>query len=138
MLKSSFCDYSYVYILVKGFISIAAQVWDNPNNVDKEVVFKNCTPFTDCISEINNTQIENAKNNDVVMPMYNLIEYSKNHSKTSGSSWQYHRDELALTYAGTVAKFHAANNSTLLKFQQKITGKTYAANSRKNVAMTLS
>ena len=73
MLKSSFCDYSYVYILVTAFISIAAQVWDNPNNEDKEVVFKNCTPFTDCISEINNTQTENANNNDVVMPMYNRI-----------------------------------------------------------------
>ena len=54
---------------------------------------KNCAPFTDCISEINNIQIDNAKDIDVLMPMYNLIEYSNNYSKTSRSLWQYYRDE---------------------------------------------
>ena len=57
----------------------------NPNNNHKELVFKNCAPFTDCISEINNTQIDNAKDIDLVMLMYNLIEYDNNYSKTSGS-----------------------------------------------------
>ena len=74
MLKSSLCDYSDVYIFVKRNISIEAQVEDNPNNGDKEVVFKNYAPFTDCISEINNTQIDNSKDTDLVMPMYDLIE----------------------------------------------------------------
>ena len=55
------------------------------NNTNKKVVFKNCAPFTDCISEINNTQVDNAKDIDIVMPMYNLLEYSDNYSKTSGS-----------------------------------------------------
>ena len=59
----------------------------------KEIIFKNCAPFTDCISEINNTQVDNAKDLDVVMLMYNLIEYSDNYSKTRGSLWQYYRDE---------------------------------------------
>ena len=86
MLKSSLCDYSDAYILVKGTISIASQAGDNPNNGSKEVVFVlHCAPFTDCISEINNMQIDNAKDIDVVVPMYNLIEYSDNYSKTSGS-----------------------------------------------------
>ena len=84
ILNSILCNYSDAYILAKGTISIAAQTGDNPNNGNKEVLFKNCAPFTDCISEINNTQIENAKDINVVMPMYNLIEYSKNYSKTSG------------------------------------------------------
>ena len=57
----------------------------NANNNHKELVFKNCAPFTDCISEINNTQIDNAKDIDLVMLMYNLIEYSNNYSKTSES-----------------------------------------------------
>ena len=57
----------------------------NPNNNDNDVVFKNCAPFTDCISEINNTQIDNAKGINVVMLMYNLIECSDNYSKKSGS-----------------------------------------------------
>ena len=55
----------------------------------KKVIFKNCALFTDCISKINNTQVDNAKDIDIVMPMYNVIEYSVNYSKTSGSLWQY-------------------------------------------------
>ena len=73
MLKSSLYGYSSTCVLVRGTISIAAQAEHNPNNGDKEVVFKNCAPFTDYISEINNTQIDNSKDIDVVMPMYNLI-----------------------------------------------------------------
>ena len=60
---------------------------------NKGVIFKNCAPFTECISDINNTQIDNAKYIDVVMPMYNVIEYSNNYLKTSGSLWQYYRDD---------------------------------------------
>ena len=59
----------------------------------KEIIFKNCVPFTDCVSEINNTQIDNAKHIGAVMPMYNLIEYSDNYSKTLGSLWQYYRSD---------------------------------------------
>ena len=61
ILKSVLCGYSDAYILVKGNISIETQEEDNPNNNNKEVVFKNCSPVADCISEINNTQIDNAK-----------------------------------------------------------------------------
>ena len=61
---------------------------------------------------------------DEIMPMYNLIEYSNNYSKTAGSLWQYYRDEPVLYDAGTIANFHAANNSAPFKFKQKITGKT--------------
>ena len=87
MLKSSLCDYSDAYILVKGTItanSTAAQ-GAAVNNTNKKVIFKNCAPFTNCISEINNTQIDNAKDLDIVMPMYNLIEYSDNYAKATGS-----------------------------------------------------
>ena len=74
ILKSSLYDYSDVYILVKGAITIPpVPARAIPGNNDKEVVFKNCTPFTDCISEINNTQIDNVKDIDVVIPMYSLI-----------------------------------------------------------------
>ena len=58
----------------------------------KKVKFKNCIPFTNCISEINNTQVDNATDIDIVMPMYKLIEYSDNYSKTSGSLSQYFKD----------------------------------------------
>ena len=78
MLKPSFCHYSDPYILVSGTISVAALATGGGNNI-MQIVFKNCAPFTDCISEINNTKIHNAKHTDVVMQMYNLIEYSSNY-----------------------------------------------------------
>ena len=80
MLKSSLCDYSDAYILVKGTISVV-------NTADAEVIFKNCALFTDWISEVSNTQIDNARDIDVVRAIYNLIEKSDNYSKTSGSLW---------------------------------------------------
>ena len=77
MLKSSLCDYSNAYILVKGIITSMGAGADaavrQQEEIDKGVAFKNCAPFTNCISEINNTQIDNAKDIDIVMPMYNLI-----------------------------------------------------------------
>ena len=87
MLRSILCDYSDAYILVKGNISVnnTAAAGAAANNTNKKVIFKNCAPFTDCISKINNTQVDNAKDIDIVMPMYNLIEYRDNYSKTSGS-----------------------------------------------------
>ena len=91
MLKSSLCDYSDAYILVSGTITITGAGADDAakrlDERNKGVIFKNCAPFTDWISEINNTQIDNAKYIDIVMPMYNSIEYSHNYSKTSESLW---------------------------------------------------
>ena len=87
MLNSRLCDYSDAYILNKGIISIA-QVPPppaNPNNNKKEVVFKTCAPFTEFISKINNTQIDNPKEFKVAMPIYNLIKYSYDYLKTLGS-----------------------------------------------------
>ena len=92
MLRSSLCDYSDAYILVKGAITITGAWADTAakqaDERDKEVIFKNCALFTNCISKINNIYIDNANNIDIVMPMYNLIEYSDSYSKTSGSLWR--------------------------------------------------
>ena len=86
MLRTSLCDYNDAYILVNGTITItAAGDNDAARRLDERnrgVIFNNCVPFTDCISEINNTQIDNTKYIDVVMPMHNLIEYSDNYLKT--------------------------------------------------------
>ena len=84
MLRSSLCDCSNAYILVKGNISVnnTAAAAADPDNRNKKVTFKNCAPFTNCIIKINNTQIDNAEYIDIVMPMYNLIEYSDNYSET--------------------------------------------------------
>ena len=126
MLKSSLCDYSDAYILVKGTISVnntAAQV-GAVNNNNKKVIFKNCAPFTNCISEINNTQIDNAKDIDIVMPMYNLIEYSDNYAKTTGSLWQYCKDIPARNANDEIIIFADGNTTDSFNFKAKITGRT--------------
>ena len=87
MLRSSLCDYCDACILFKGNISVNNTAADGAaaNNSDKKVIFKNYAPFTNCISKINNIPIDNAEYTDIVTLMYNLIEYSDNYSKTSGS-----------------------------------------------------
>ena len=109
MLKSSLCDYSDTYILVKGTITVnkTAAQGAAANNANKKVIFKNCAPFTNCISEINNTQID--KDIDIVMPMYNLIEYSDNYAKTTGSLWQYCKDIPARDNNNQILEFTGGN-----------------------------
>ena len=87
MLKSSFCDYSDAYIHVKRTVTAnnTAAADADANNTNEKVIFNNCAPFTRYINEINNTNVDDAKDIDIVMPMYNLIEYSDNYSKTSES-----------------------------------------------------
>ena len=121
MLRSSLCNYSDAYILVSETITVAALGADRRND-DIQVVFKSCAPFTNFISQINNTQIDNAKYVDVLMSMYNLIEYSNNHSKASWSLRHYYRDEPALNDTGASVNFPV--NSGSFKFKQKITGST--------------
>ena len=114
MLRSDLCDFSDTYIVVKGNITVIkktfiANDFVNLNNTDaiatatnnannnlfdgKKLIFKNNAPFINCISNINGIKIYNAEDLDVVMPMYNLLEYSKNYKKTTGSLWNYYRDE---------------------------------------------
>ena len=90
---------------------------------NKGVAFKNCAPFTNGISEINNAQIDNDEDIDIVISMYNLIEYSNNYSKRSGSLWQYYRDEPN----------DNLENPESFKFKMKITGKTPDAGNEKVV-----
>ena len=82
----------------------------------QSVVFKNNAPFTNCISKINGIQIDNAEDLDVVMRMYNLLEFSKKYRKTTGSWWNYYRDEPSNPLS---------SNSESFKYKLSITGKTY-------------
>ena len=125
MLRSNLFDYADSYICVKGTITITgAGNYDAARQADerdKGITFKNCTSFTKCISRINNADIDNAQDIDIVMPMYNFIEYSDNYSKTSGSLWQYYKD---------VPNNNLANSASF-KFKLKIIGKTPAAGNKK-------
>ena len=103
-IESSLCDYSDAYILVTGYITltrtIAAAVADNapqrkqPLDAATQVVFKNCAPFEKCSTEIDGTLVDEANFINNTMPMYNLIEYSDKYSDTSGSLWDFKRDEI--------------------------------------------
>ena len=126
MLKSSLCDYSHAYILVKGTISVnnTAAQGVAANNTNKKVIFKNCAQFTNCISEINNTQIDNAEDIDIVMPMHNLIEHSDNYAKTTGSLWQYCKDIPAQNVNDEIIVFDVNNVTDSFNFKVKITGRT--------------
>ena len=119
MLRSSLCDHVGAYILVKRTITITragdAAASSQADGRNKGVIFKNCAPFI-CISKINDAEIDNAQDIDIVIPVFNLTEYRNNYSKTSGSLWQYYKDEPNDNLA----------NSESFKSKVKITGNTPA------------
>ena len=132
MLRSNLCDYSDAYILVKGTITVTALGANNGgNNIrdkkNRPLILKNNAPFVSCITRINGELIEDADDLDIVIPMYNLLEYSKNYRKTIGSLYNYYRDEL--TNDDNDNNFDNRNvvNSEAFKYKNKITGNTYNA-----------
>ena len=130
MLRSDSCDYADVYILVNGTITVTAPD-DGANNIrdkrNRPLILKNNAPFISCITKINNELIEYAEDLDIVMPMYNLLEYSKNFRKTIGSLYNYYRDELTNDNipAGKTFDNIRVVNSNAFKYKNKIIGNTY-------------
>ena len=113
ILRSDLYDFSGAYIVVEGDIIVT-----EPDNAkrNKSVTFENNAPFINCISKINGVKIDNAEDLDVVIPMNNLLEYSKNYRKTTGSLWNYYRDELSNPLY---------SNSESSRYKTNITGNTY-------------
>ena len=123
MLKWSLCNFSDAYVHVRGTILIPnTGTAAMPNNRNKKVIFKICARFTDCISEIDNSQADNARDIDSVVSIYNLIEYSGIYSKTSESLRQHFRDESALDNGNSITNFPSNNNIILFKSKEIITG----------------
>ena len=116
-IESSHCDYSDAYILVTGNITV------NGGNNSTKVAFKNCVPFKKCRTEINETFVDEAEHINIVMPMYNLVEYSDNYSDTSGSLWQFKRDEIEGDVDLTVNAQHIRNNSSSFKYKSSFISK---------------
>ena len=129
MLRSDLCDFSDAYIVVKGDITLEGD--NDANKRNKNLAFKNNAPFINCISKINGVKIDNAEDLDVVMPMYNLLEYSKNYRKTTGSFWNYYRDK---PNNNPLNSYNAdpITNSESFKYKTSITGKTSDENHEKN------
>ena len=110
-IESSLCDYSDAYILVKGNISTT------PNNAATQLEFKNCAPFEKCRTEINEDFVDEATHINITT--YNLIEYSDNYSDTSGSLWQFARDEIINN-----ADVTNDNNAFSFKYKANLIGNT--------------
>ena len=124
-IESSLCDYSDAYILATGNISVkrrnAADTADIALGAITQVIFKNCSPFKKCRTEINETFVDETGFINIKMPMYNLIEYSDNYSDTSESLWQFKRDEI-ISNAGLLLMikmlFHLNTKQVLLVIQK--------------------
>ena len=124
MLRSDLCDYSDAYIVAKGIVTVSADERDR-DEMNRQVILKNNAPFISCTSKINGAFVENAEDLDIVMPMYNLLEYSKNYSTTSGSLWNYYRDELTDETNDNNGLNKKVINSKSLKYKTSITGSTF-------------
>ena len=126
MLRSDLCDYADAYILVNGTITVTAAA--GANNIrdkkNRKLILKDNAPFVSCITRINVELIEDADDLDIVMPMYNLLEYSKNYRKTIGSLYNYYRDELTNDNNNNFANRNAVN-SNAFKYKNKIIGNMY-------------
>ena len=122
VIKSNLCEYSDAYILVTGDIRAT-----DGGNDSTRAAFKNCAPFTKCLTHINDEHVDNADNLDIVIPMYNLNEYSDNYSDTSGSLWQFKRDESPATAAGNPGNVFTTN-STSSKYKSSFVGESTAVN----------
>ena len=133
MLRLSLCDYSDGYILVKGTITVTAPGANNgANNIrdkrNRPLILKNNAPFVSYITRINGELIEDADDLDIVMPMYNLLEYSKNYRITIGSLYNYYRDELSDDAGDNNFDNIKVVNLNTFKYKNKITGNTYNVN----------
>ena len=131
LLESSLCDYSDAYILVTRNITVAG----TDNNT--KVAFKNCSPFRKCRTEINETFIDEAEHINIAMLMYNLVEYSDNYSDTSGTLWQFKRDEIEAHVDLNVNGNHVPNNSSSFKYKSSLVPLKYFSNFWRSLEMLL-
>ena len=125
-IESSLCDYSDAYILVTGNITAT------PNNAITQVVFKNCAPFKDCRTEINDTFVDYPDFINIAMSLYNLIEYSDSYSDSSGSLWGFKRDEVANN-----ANVTNDDNAPQFKYKANLIGNTEANGTKKGVKIAV-
>ena len=116
VIKPNLCDYSDAYILVTGHRKVAGIA------ADTNVVFKSCAPFRRCVTHINDEHVETAENLDIIMPMYNLIEYSASYADSSGSLYQFKREESPMNNNGNSLNV-ALNNSSSFKYKASLLGK---------------
>ena len=116
--KPNLCDYNYAYNLVRGDITVITVP-------ATQVAFKNCAPYTKCITKIDGGTIDDVKDLELVMPIYNLIEYSSNYSETTGSLWFYSKDE-----ATNFNNIENTDDFKSFKYKAKLLGNTGSTQSK--------
>ena len=140
-IESSLCDYSDAYILVKGNIAVTRTIAAASNNLLQikqllaaatEVAFKDCAPFKDCRTEINDTFVDYTDVINTAMPMYNLIEYSDNYSDSSGSLWSFKRDDVLNNVDAT-----NDDNAPLFKYKASLITNTEADETKKEIKIAV-
>ena len=126
VLKPNLCDYAEAYILVDGTIRAETQILSAPapNIANARLALKNCAPFTKCNLEINDEHVDTAENLDIIMPMYNLIEYSDNYQDSSATPYQYKLDEPQDDITDNLGQ----DNSTSFNYKTKLLGDPAVAN----------
>ena len=141
MLRPDLCDYSNAYIVVNETITVEGT--NDAIKKNKKITFKENDPLRSCISKIYNTVLDNAENFDIVMPLYNLLEYSDNYSMISGSLWNYYRDEINVSANGNndADNYRINDNKTItsksFKYKTKIIGKTVSNNNILNAEVVV-
>ena len=137
-IESSLYDYSDAYILVTGNIAVTRTFASDPVqrkqllDAATQVVFKNCAPFEKCSTEIDGTLVDKANFINITMPMYNLIEYSDNYSDTSGSLWDFKRDEIVNN-----ADVTNDDNAPSFKYKANLIGNTENNGTKKGVKIAV-
>ena len=140
-IESSLCDYSDTYILVKGDIAVTRTIAAASNNLLQikqslaaatEVAFKNCAPFKDCRTEINNMFVDYADFTNTAMSMYNLIEYSDNYSDSTGSLWGFKRDDVLNNVDAT-----NDDNAPLFKYKASLITNTEADETKREIKIAV-
>ena len=137
-IESSLCDYFHAYTLATGKIAVTRTIASNPAKRKQplaeatQVVFKNSAPFEKCSTEIDGTLVDEANFINITMPMYNLIEYSDNYSDTSGSLWNFRRDEIVNN-----ADLTNDNNAPSFKSKANLIANTEANETKKGVKIAV-
>ena len=140
-IESSLCDYSDAYILVKGNIAVTRTIAAASNNLLQikqllaavtEIAFKDCAPFKDCRTEINDTFVDYTDVINTAMPMYNLIEYSDNYSDSSGSLWGFKRDDVLNNVDAT-----NDDNAPLFKYKASLITNTEADETKREIKIAV-
>ena len=140
-IESSLCDYSDTYILVKGDIAVTRTIAAASNNLLQikqslaaatEVAFKNCAPFKDCRTEVNNMFVDYADFTNTAMSMYNLIEYSDNYSDSTGSLWGFKRDDILNNVDAT-----NDDNAPLFKYKASLITNTEVDETKREIKIAV-